>query len=128
MKRPMLTAVTVVALLGAGSASAGGGTEYPTVFAKFKYKLEGGKATFKGAIDSPKGGCVQARKVVLYRQHSGNTGKVGGDHTNNNGKFEINLGSGPPREGKYYATVKQSKLGENTCLARTSPSVKLESG
>lgn len=127
MKRLMTTTVIAMVALGVTTAFAGGGTEYPTVFTKFKYKLEDGKATFKGTIDSPKGGCRQDRKAVLYRQHSGNTDKVGGDHTNNKGKFEIDLGSGPPRDGKYYAKVKQSKLGDNTCLARTSGSVKLSS-
>jgi hypothetical protein len=99
------------------------------VFTKFKYKLENGVATFKGEIDSAKGGCVPDRKVKLYRQKSGNTDKVGGDHTNNKGKFEIDLGSGPPKTGKYYATIKQAKIGSSsnkkTCLGRTSGSVKI---
>jgi hypothetical protein len=128
MKRLMMTTVIAMVALGATTASAGSGTEYPTVFTKFKYKLDDGEATFKGTINSPKDGCVQDRKAVLYRQHSGNTDKLGGDHTNDKGKFEIGLGSGPPREGKYYAKIKQAKLGHDTCLARTSPSVKLSSG
>jgi hypothetical protein len=117
---------TAIVAMGANPASAGT-TEYPTAFTKFKYKLDGGVATFKGEIDSPKGGCVGGRKVKLYRQHSGNTKKVGGDHTNNKGKFEIDLGNGPPRDGKYYAEIKQTAIGSGTCLARTSPSVKVSS-
>lgn len=121
-------ATSAIVALGAGPASAGT-TEYPTVFTKFKYKLESGVATFKGEIDSPKGGCVQDRAVKLYRQKGGNTDKVGGDHTNSKGKFEIDLGSGPPETGKYYAKIKQTNIGsssnEKTCLGRTSGSVKL---
>ncbi len=104
-------------------------TQYPTAFTKFKYKLDAGVATFKGQIDSPKGGCVSDRKVKLYRQHGGKTDKVGGDHTNNKGKFEIDLGNGRPKDGKYYSTVKQAQLSsDKTCLSRTSGSVTLSSG
>ena len=123
-----LTALTVGASLAvvAGPASAAD-AEYPTVFTKFKYELDGGVATFIGKIDSSKGGCVKDRPVKLFRQKSGKTKKLGGDHTNKKGKFEIDLGSGPPKDGKYYAKVKQTQLGSsgNTCLARTSGSVKL---
>lgn len=118
-------AVSAIVALGAGPAFAGG-TEYPTAFTKFKYKLDDGTATFKGQIASSKGGCVKGRPVKLYRQKSGNTTKVGGDHTNGKGKFVIDLGSGPPKNGKYYAKIKQTKLsGSSTCLGRTSGSVKL---
>ena len=104
-----ITAIATLAL-GASVALAAAGTQYPTAFTKFKYKLDQGEATFKGAITSPKGGCVKGRKVVLYRQHSGSTKKLGGDHTNKKGKFEIDLGSGPPRDGKYYAKVESGRL------------------
>jgi hypothetical protein len=121
-------AVSVLVVVGSGTASAGT-TQYPTAFTKFKYKLENGKATFKGQIDSPKGGCVPDRKVKLFRKKSGNTKSLGADHTNNKGKFEFDLGSGPPKQGKYYAKVKQATIGSSsnkkTCLDRTSPSVKL---
>jgi hypothetical protein len=130
-RRPAIALAVVTAAIGVSlfpAAPAPAATQYPTVFTKFKYKLEDGKATFKGTIDSPKGGCVKDRKTVLYRQHNGNTDKVGGDHTNNKGKFEIDLGNAAPGNGKYHAKVKQSKLGDNTCLARTSGSVKVSSG
>jgi hypothetical protein len=124
-----LATLVIGAILALGVSPAfAGTTQYPTVFTKFKYKLDGGVATFKGEIDSTKGGCVGDRKVKLYRQHSGNTDKVGGDHTNNKGKFEIDLGNGPPKDGKYYAEIKQTKLSsDKTCLGRTSGSVKLSS-
>lgn len=121
-------AVSAIVALGPATASAGT-TEYPTVFTKFKYTLKDGEAKFKGQIDSAKGGCVPDRKVRLYRQKSGNTDTVGGDHTDNKGKFEIDLGNGPPKNGRYYAEVKQTKIGSSpdkkTCLDRTSGSVKI---
>jgi hypothetical protein len=119
-------AVVAVVALGPGTAAAGG-EQYPTVFTKFKYKLSGGEAQFKGQIDSSKGGCVPDRKVKLFRKKSGDTDKVGGDHTDNKGKFEIDVGS--PKDGKYYVEAKQAKIGSSsspkTCLARTSGSVKI---
>lgn len=127
-----LAALVIGAILALGVSSAfAGTTQYPTVFTKFKYKLDNGVATFKGEINSPKGGCIGDRKVKLYRKKSGNTKKLGGDHTNNKGKFEIGLGKGPPSDGKYYATIKQTNIGSSQnkkiCLARTSGSVKLSS-
>ena len=123
-----MVAVGAIVALGVGTASAAP-TQYPTVFTKFKYKAENGVATFKGQIDSPKGGCVPDRKVRLYRKKSGNTDKVGGDHTDGKGKFEIGLGSGPPKQGKYYAEIKQTNIGasgnKKTCLGRKSGSVKI---
>jgi hypothetical protein len=114
---------------GTGRAASAGTTQYSTVFTKFKYKLENGKAEFKGQIGSSKGGCVPDRKVRLYRQKGGDTDKLGGDRTNNKGKFEIELGSGTPKKGKYYAEVKQAEIGsstnQKTCLSRTSGSVKI---
>ena len=129
-RRPATLAalVAAVALIAAPGAVAGG-KQFPTFFTKFKYELKDGKATFKGKIDSSKGGCVGDRKVVLYRKSNGQNKKLGGDHTNGKGKFEIDLGSGPPKDGTYHAEVNKTKIGEsgkeNTCLSRSSPSVKL---
>lgn len=110
------------------AAGLGATDEYPTAFTKFKYEVSGSEAEFKGKINSTKGGCIPDRKVVLYRKHNGKTKKLGGDRTSNKGKFKIELGSGAPKEGTYYAEVNRAKIGDSgdkTCLARTSPSVKL---
>ncbi len=108
-----------------------GGKQYATFFTAFKYKLDDGKAEFKGTIDSSKGNCVPDRKVVLYRKKNGERKKLGGDHTNNKGKFEIDLGNGPPKNGTYQAEVNEAKIGDsgnkNTCLSRSSPKLKLSS-
>jgi hypothetical protein len=122
-----LTACAILALVP--GIAAAGATQYPTLFTKFKYAVEDGKAEFKGKIDSSKGGCVPDRKVRLYRKKSGDEDKIGGDRTNDKGKFEIKLGSVPPKSGKYYAEVKQTKIGSSgskkTCLGRTSGSIKI---
>jgi|RhiMetdeSRZDD1v2_1073273.scaffolds.fasta_scaffold2252495_2 hypothetical protein len=121
--------VIVVVALGLTAVSAAlGASQYPTVFTKFKYELSGGEAEFIGKIDSSKGACVSDRKVKLFRKHNGEEQKLGGDHTNGKGKFVIDLGSGAPKQGSYHAEVKQAKVGgqnQNTCLARSSPTVKL---
>ena len=127
-----LAALAIGAILALGASAAfAATTQYPTVFTKFKYKLDGGKAEFKGLIGSQKGGCLSDRKVKLFRQKNGNKSKLGGDHTDGKGKFVIDLGSGPPKDGKYYAEVLQTKIGSSsnrkTCLARTSGSIKLSS-
>ncbi len=111
------------------AAVAGGGKSYPTVYTKFKYQLKNGKSKFKGTIDSTKGGCIKDRKVLLYRKKNGNKKKLGGDHTNNKGKFSIDLGSKPPKKGTYFSEVNKAKIGDsgkkNTCLSVKSGSVKL---
>jgi hypothetical protein len=127
--RPIRTALVLATAIAAlAAAPALGDTQYPTVFTKFKYVLSGGEAEFKGAISSSKGACESDRKVKLFRKHNGEEKKVGGDHTDGKGKFVIDLGSGPPKEGTYHAEVKQSKVGssdQDTCLERSSPKLKV---
>ena len=129
-RRAAVLLIAIASLAAPGTALAGG-KQFATIFTKFKYELKNGKSEFKGAIDSSKGNCVPDRKVVLYRKKNGNKKKLGGDHTNNKGKFEIDLGGGPPKDGTYQAVVKKSKIGnsgnKNTCLSRSSPKLKLTS-
>jgi len=127
--RGALAAVACVAAIGPASALAGG-NQYPTFFTAFKYKLKNGESQFKGQIDSTKGNCVGDRKVVLYRKENGDMMKLGGDHTNNKGKFDVELGGGKPKSGTYFAVVNQAKIGDNegkknTCLSQKSPKLKL---
>jgi len=127
--RGAVAAVACVAAIGPASALAGG-NQYPTFFTAFKYKLKNGESEFKGQIDSTKGNCVGDRKVVLYRKKNGDKKKLGGDHTNNKGKFDVELGGGKPKSGTYFAAVNQAKIGDNegkknTCLSQKSPKLKL---
>ena len=129
VRSALLIAVVTLVLAPAGAFA--GGHSYPTLFTAFKYKLKDGKSEFKGQIDSTKGNCVSDRKVVLFRKKNGDKKKLGGDRTSNNGKFEIDLGGGPPKNGTYFAEVNQAKIGDsgnkNTCLSRKSPTLKLSS-
>lgn len=131
-----LTARAVVLILATAAAlvpaiAFAGGNTYPTAYTKFKYEFKNGEASFKGQIDSTKGNCVKDRKVVLYRKKNGDKKKLGGDHTNNKGKFDIDLGMGAPKNGTYFSEVNQAKIGnsgnKNTCLSQQSPKVKLSS-
>lgn len=128
MKKLLVVAVLSCLAIVPAMALAGGNS-YPTVFTAFKYKLDEGESFFKGEIDSPKGNCEKERKVVLYRKKNGEKTKLGGDHTNNKGKFKIDLGGMPPKKGTYFAEANKAKIGnndnQNTCLGQKSPSVKL---
>src|SRR4051794_20956521 len=118
-------AVAVAALLIAagGAAASTGPTQYPTFFTKFKFK---GGELFAGEISSPKGGCVGGRKVKLFLKQNGNQNSLGGDKTDSKGKFKIELSGGPLQEGKYYAKVKQDRLGNgDVCLKKQSGYVKV---
>ena len=135
MKLPRRTTRTATLILVAAgllpAAALAGGNSYPTAYTKFKYELKNGEASFKGQIDSTKGNCIKDRKVVLYRKKNGDKKKLGGDHTNNKGKFDIDLGMGAPKNGTYFSEVNQAKIGnsgnKNTCLSQQSPKVKLSS-
>ena len=122
----------MLAAIAVPAAALAGGNSYPTFFTAFKYKLDSGVATFKGQIDSTKGNCVKDRKVVLYKKKNGDKKKLGGDHTNSKGKFKIDLGNGPPKNGTYFSEVNKAKIGnsgnKNTCLSQQSPKLKLSSG
>jgi hypothetical protein len=129
--RVVVVALASVAILVPASAIAGG-NDYATFFTAFKYKLKNGESKFKGQIDSGKGNCVKDRKVVLYRKKNGNKKKLGGDHTNNKGKFEIEIGKAKLKNGTYFAEVNQAKIGnndgkKNNCLSTKSPKLKLSS-
>jgi hypothetical protein len=131
VRRVTVVVLTIAALALPASVLAGG-NQYATFFTAFKYKLANGESQFKGQIDSGKGNCVKDRKVVLYRKKNGDKKKLGGDHTNNKGKFEIGLGGGAPKNGTYFAEVNQAKIGsndgkKNTCLSKKSPKLKLGS-
>ena len=123
-------AVLMTAALAVPAGAHAAGNDYATFFTAFKYKLKNGEAKFKGQIDSAKGNCVKDRKVVLYRKKNGDKKKLGGDHTSNKGKFDIDLGQGKPKNGTYFAEVNQAKIGDNdgkknTCLSTKSPKLKL---
>ena len=130
MNRTMLISIAAFALL-ASSAAAGIQKQFPTFFDKFKFEASTSSGNeFSGKIDSGKSKCVKDRKVKLYRKKNGNKDKLGSDNTNGKGKFAIGIGSGAPKNGKYFAQVEESsyKNGNGdkiTCLDAKSGSVTL---
>lgn len=113
----------------AGLASAGLQNQFPTFFVKFKFEAStsSGKS-FAGKIDSAKGNCIKGRKVVVYRKKSGDKTKLGSDKTDGKGKFSVGVGSGKPKNGKYFAEVKKLSFNDDsgdkqTCLEAKSGSV-----
>ncbi|MFN8112737.1 MAG: hypothetical protein U0R51_06010 [Solirubrobacterales bacterium] len=123
-------ALLVAVAIAAPAGALAGGKQYATFFTTFKYKLKNGESKFKGQIDSGKGNCIKNRKVVLYRKKNGDKKKLGGDHTNNKGKFDIDLGKANPKDGTYFSEVNQAKIGDNsgkknTCLSTKSPKLKI---
>ena len=129
--RATLAALAVGALAAPAALAGLQQEQFPTQFTKYEYKVSNGEATFKGKIDSADSGCVKGRKVKLIRKHNGNEKKLGDDKADSKGKFSIDGGSFPPKDGKYYAEVKEITIGsgenEAICLAKTSASIKLSS-
>ncbi|MGI8460882.1 MAG: hypothetical protein ACR2OC_04475 [Solirubrobacterales bacterium] len=130
MKR---TAIVVFVLgtlsVSGGLASAGVQNQFPTFFVKFKLEASTSSGeTFAGKIDSAKGNCVKGRKVVVFRKKSGDKTKLGSDKTDGKGEFSVGVGNGKPKNGKYYATVKELSFDDDngekqTCLDAMSGSV-----
>jgi hypothetical protein len=126
---PWLTVLALCATFALAASPAVARAPAPTIFTKFKYKLDSGVATFRGEITSPNASCITGRKVKLLRKKNGGKDKVGSDRTNGKGKFEIDLGHGRPKSGKYIATIKETTVSSSTtCLAHTSPAVKISGG
>jgi hypothetical protein len=117
----------VVGVLVITASAAAAQTQFPTFFTKFKLERSSSSSEFKGAIDSSKSKCVNGRKVKLIRKHNGNKKTLGDDKTNSDGKFDIKLSTGNPKNGKYYAKATQKKFDndQKVCLSVTSGSIKI---
>ena len=116
----VVAALAFVAAVAVPTGALAGGKQYPTFYTKFKYVLKNGDSKFKGQIDSTKGNCIKDRKVVLYLKKNGNKKKLGGDHTNNKGHFDIDLGKAKAKKGTYVSQVNQARSA--TRATRTSAS------
>ena len=123
-----LAAASLALCAGAGVALAGG-FEFPSGFSTFAYKLTPSEAEFKGRVGSHANACVRKRKVTVYRESQGERTNIARAVTDGRGKFQIDLDAPAPR-GKYFAHVKQRRVGEpgndpKTCLERTSPPLRV---
>ena len=71
---------------------------------------------------------MKGRKVTVFRKKNGDKDKLGSDKTNKKGKFSVGVGGGKPKNGKYFAQVKESSYESGsgdriTCLDVKSGSV-----
>ena len=78
----------------------------------------------QGEVNSPKAGCEPDRLVKLFHKDGGPDTKVGKDTTNNNGEYQINMGTSPDG-GTYYAKVIKRNIGsgahDHICNGDKSP-------
>jgi hypothetical protein len=74
---------------------------------------------FKGTVRSGKDSCEGNRKVKLYRKQPGSDERVGGDRTNDRGKWEIVIVK--PNVNDFYAIVEDREIGAGKCLKDRSP-------
>lgn len=98
MKRKAMAGLAAGMLaLSGGGAIAYAGAGYPTKLTMGYSKSSGG---FGGNLSSHSG-CVDGRKVVVYRKQGGNDPAIGGDKTKPNGKWAVTPGN--VKSGDYYA-------------------------
>jgi hypothetical protein len=133
--RTTLTALTASAALLASGVAAGAGagqSQYATVFKKFELQASTqAEQRFSGKIDSRKSRCRGDRPVKAYRKRDGERQKLGGDATNDKGKFSIGLGDGRPKPGKYFARAPEVHFKADSgtkisCLEASSPTVEIQ--
>ena len=79
---------------------------------------------FKGRVKSPASDCVIGRKVLLFRQRSGDDDKVTKTFTSESGKYAVKV---PMQRGnRIYALVKRFKTPLDTvCEADRSGAVRV---
>jgi hypothetical protein len=79
------------------------------------------KGSFKGRVTSAGNKCVGGRNVVLFQvQHKKGT-PVGHDTTDGAGHWKVSHLSDV--HGKFYASVKKSKVTSGTCKSAKSKTV-----
>lgn len=95
---------TLALAVGAAGAAT---TTHESHFKKFRLSWKPAHVTFAGKIASPKGKCIDRRKVRVVRMRSGRKDGIGTGRTNARGKFKIELIAGTPALGKYRAIAKK---------------------
>ncbi|MFN8112278.1 MAG: hypothetical protein U0R51_03670 [Solirubrobacterales bacterium] len=108
-------AAAALALTG-GGAVAYAGAGYPTKLTIGYSKSSGG---FAGNLNSH-AGCVDGRKVVVYRKQGGSDQAVGGDKVKPNGKWAVTPGK--VKAGDYYAeTAAVTLKNGGKCASAKTP-------
>ena len=102
--------------LSGGGAIAHAGAGYPTKLTMGYSKGSGG---FTGNLDSHSG-CVDGRKVVVYRKRGGNDPAIGGDRAKPNGRWGVTPGN--LKSGDYYAKTAAVTLRSGSkCASAKTP-------
>jgi hypothetical protein len=106
------SAVAAVALMGAGTAAAGNGTD-STVTIK-----EVGDE-FRGKVTSEKRTCERKRTVYVYRAQDGDDKLIGIDVTDSNGKYSVDFNL-VVINVKHYAIAQPKEATKANCNEATS--------
>lgn len=117
MKRTILVGLLVMVLALPASAVALGGSGYPTSLSIQYSRSSGGY--FSGKLRSH-AGCVDGRKVAVYRKQSGSDPSVGSSTVAASGKWRA--ATGKAAAGDYYAKTPRRNLGggAGSCAAAKS--------
>jgi hypothetical protein len=108
-------AAALLALTG-GGAVAYAGAGYPTKLTIGYSRSSGG---FDGRLNSH-AGCVDGRKVVVYRKQGGSDPAVGSDKAKPNGRWGVTPGK--VKAGDYYAkTAAVTLKGGAKCASAKTP-------
>ena len=94
----LLVAVALVAMLALPALGMGAGKNSTKIVVSLKFPA------FHGTLNSPRKACLGGRKVKMYRERNGNKKLLGGDTSEDNGKWKIPVGKNLT-SGSYYGTV-----------------------
>ncbi len=122
-----LSVVLLVAGAAASIASAGSGTtKYNSkIWMIYVPEISADTDSFEGQVTSPKGGCVEKRKVEVFREKAGSDALVGSAKTTDEGFWFVHVPAAV--DGSYYAQVKKRNIGtskrKRICKAASSKPV-----
>ena len=106
------SAVAALALMGAGPALAGGGTDS-------KVTLKEVGSEFRGKVTSEKRTCERKRTVYVYRAQEGDDKLIGIDVTDSNGKYAVDFNL-VVINTKHYAVAFPKEAKKADCNEATS--------
>ena len=106
------SAIAAVALMGAGTAVAGGGTDS-------KVSLKEVGSEFRGKVTSEKRTCERKRTVRVYRAEAGEDELIGSDVTDSNGKYLVDFNLVVINK-KHYAVALPKDSTKANCNEATS--------
>jgi hypothetical protein len=82
---------------------------------------------FIGQVESTLPRCEQDRRVILYRKEAGPNKRVGADHSEDSGRWVIDVERERFQPGTYYAKAPRVTRGSVTCQRDRSREVRARS-